>query len=59
MPDEASDVVEVDSEHFFDVYSADPLEFSDVHSDVYFDCETPHRGGHVFRVLGLAPKPWK
>jgi len=38
MPDEASDVVDVDSEHLFDVYSE---EFFDVYSDVYFDCETP------------------
>jgi len=30
LPDEASDVIDEDSEHFFDVYS-----------DVYFDCETP------------------
>jgi len=38
MPDEASDVVDEDSEHFFNVYSE---EFSDVYSDVYINCATP------------------
>jgi len=38
FPNEASDVVDEDSEHFFDVYSE---EFFGLYSDVYFDCETP------------------
>jgi len=38
LPDEAGDVVDENSEHFFDVYSE---EFFDADSDVYFDCENP------------------
>jgi len=58
LPDETSDVVDEDSELFFDVYSK---EFFDVCSDVCFDCETPMSPmfGSFFGVLGLGPKPCK